>query len=133
MTMTNSSKAPARLHSTKDALGPQLTCRACGGAGRSKTTGTRCDVCRGTGCLTASGAGREPMALRTPGTPSGWGEGYYSEDSVRRAPARLHHALDCLMDRKVARDASSECEGCGKKIAAGNFMCAACRNRPKAK
>jgi hypothetical protein len=84
-----------------------MSCPACAGKGRLRTTGGRCDVCGGAGKMTAVGpAGKEPLKLREPGTPSGWGENYRTaNDSSRRA--RLHRALDKVMDRAAARDDAS--------------------------
>lgn len=74
----------------------QLSCSACGGTGRNRTTGMRCDVCRGKRSLSASTHGLEPVEIAEPGKPSGWGERYRTED----LRARAHRALDKVLDRK---------------------------------
>ena len=78
-----------------------LSCPACAGKGRPRTTGGKCDICGGTGKMVAVGVGKEPLKLREPGTPSGWGENYRTaNDSSRRV--RLHRALDAVLDRSAS-------------------------------
>ena len=53
--------------------------------------------------------------------------------TLRRA--RLHRALDAMMDRAMARDASKTCEHCGttgpdvKENRFGDFLCSRCAER----
>jgi len=83
-----------------------MDCPACGGRGRLRSTGGKCDVCNGTGRMTSSGAGgKEPLVLRKPGEPSGWGERYQTADAANGGRrARLHRALDKVLDRAAVRD-----------------------------
>jgi len=81
-----------------------MTCPACNGKGRLRSTGGKCDACGGTGKMTASGAGKASLKLCEPGTPSGWGENYRTANDAGGRRARLHRALDKVMDRAGARD-----------------------------
>jgi len=67
-------------------------CVTCNGSGRLKSTGGKCDICGGSGRL--AGGGKEPMQLRKPGTPSGWGEGHRTGDGAAKAKDRV--PADCL-------------------------------------
>jgi len=82
----------------------QVTCNACGGSGRLSSTGGKCDICGGRGNFVSGG--KAPLKLSEPGTPSGWGKNYrIANDSTRRA--RLHRALDKVLDAGVSRDDGS--------------------------
>ena len=82
-----------------------LTCKACGGTGRNRTTGGACRACS-KGRLNATGAKGEPMKLRKPGEPSGWNQnGEYRTEDRRVA---LHRALDRVMDARGLRQVGSK-------------------------